>query len=164
MTIEEINDSFNEIYKPDDNQREQNKPEHDFKPGNMVHYKDDLFDLTNPCEVISIAGSNIQPLELRGQNGRVEWVDIRDVLPVEMESGLDDIQDEINKPGHYHKGGMDVIGYAELKLPPEQLKGAYRFNVMKYITRYEDKGQPLKDLRKCRVYLDKLIEMESDTE
>lgn len=69
---------------------------------------------------------------------------------------------EVYKPEHYHKGGLDVIGFAEMKLTPEQLKGAYRFNVMKYITRYEDKGQPLKDLKKCRVYLDKLIEMESD--
>ena len=70
--------------------------------------------------------------------------------------------DEINKPAHYHKGGMDVIGYAELKLPLEQLKGAYRFNVMKYITRYEDKGTPLKDLKKCSFYIDKLIALEAD--
>lgn len=70
--------------------------------------------------------------------------------------------DEINKPEHYHKGGMDVIGFAELKLTPEQLKGAYRFNVMKYITRFEDKGQPLKDLNKCKFYIEKLIELEAD--
>ena len=75
---------------------------------------------------------------------------------------MDKEHDIINRPSHYFRGGMDVIGYAELKLPSEQLKGAYRFNVMKYITRFEDKGQPMKDLNKCKFYIEKLIELEAD--
>jgi hypothetical protein len=33
------------------------------------------------------------------------------------------IEDEINKPSHYHKGGIDVIGFAELHYSKEELKG-----------------------------------------
>jgi hypothetical protein len=33
-------------------------------------------------------------------------------------------------------------------------------NVVKYVTRYPFKGQPLEDLKKARHYLDKLIELE----
>jgi hypothetical protein len=33
-------------------------------------------------------------------------------------------------------------------------------NAVKYITRYQDKGRPLEDLRKARWYLDQLIKEE----
>lgn len=68
-------------------------------------------------------------------------------------------EDLINKPSHYHKGGIDVIGFAELHFPKEQLKGFFRINSLKYLDRYEEKGG-LQDLKKSRFYLDKLIELE----
>jgi hypothetical protein len=68
-------------------------------------------------------------------------------------------KDDINHPLHYHKGGIDVIAFAELHFPKEQLKGFHRINCIKYIDRYEDKGG-VKDLKKARFYLDKLIELE----
>jgi hypothetical protein len=67
--------------------------------------------------------------------------------------------DEINKPGHYWKGGIDVIGFAELHFPKEQLKGFFRINSLKYLDRYEEKGG-VKDLKKAKFYLDKLIALE----
>lgn len=70
-----------------------------------------------------------------------------------------EVQDVINKPYHYHKGGIDVIGFAEKKLPKEQLRGFYKINVLKYVTRYEDKNG-LEDLEKADFYLQKLIGLE----
>lgn len=67
--------------------------------------------------------------------------------------------DVINHPNHYHKGGIDVIGFAEMKLPKEQLIGFCRINVLKYVTRYDLKNG-VEDLKKARNYLDKLIELE----
>jgi len=64
------------------------------------------------------------------------------------------------KPDHYHKGGIDVIGFAELQFDNSELKGFHRINVLKYVTRYDKKGTPLQDLQKAAVYLNKLIEME----
>lgn len=65
--------------------------------------------------------------------------------------------DDINTPDHYHKGGIDVIGYAEQKFSKEELKGFYRINVIKYTTRYDLKGTPVKDLNKAKRYIEKLI-------
>lgn len=67
--------------------------------------------------------------------------------------------DLINKPDHYHKNGIDVIGFAQMQLPPEQLKGFCRVNVLKYVTRY-DRKNGVQDLEKARFYIDKLIELE----
>lgn len=69
------------------------------------------------------------------------------------------IEDEINKPGHYHKGGIDVIGFAELHYAKAELRGFYRINCIKYLDRYEKKGGK-KDLKKCEFYLHKLMELE----
>lgn len=72
------------------------------------------------------------------------------------------MEDLINKPEHYHKGGIDVIGFCEGKLSPERRAGFYQMNVLKYVTRYQDKGELKKDLSKAKFYLDKLIELENE--
>jgi len=64
------------------------------------------------------------------------------------------------KPDHYHRGGIDVIGFSELQFDHQELKGFHRINILKYVTRYDKKGTPLQDLEKAAVYLNKLIEME----
>lgn len=76
------------------------------------------------------------------------------------EKHADEYEDtEIHTPTHYHSGGIDVIGFAEKQFSKEQLIGSHRINVLKYVTRFDKKGEPLKDLKKARVYLDKLIEI-----
>jgi hypothetical protein len=70
-------------------------------------------------------------------------------------------EDEINKPSHYHKGGIDVIGFAELHYSKEELKGFYRINIIKYVDRYDTKGG-LKSLEKAEFYLKKLMELETN--
>lgn len=67
--------------------------------------------------------------------------------------------DITNKPLHYHKNGIDVIGFSEAQFSKEELKGFYRINVLKYVTRFDIKDSALPDLEKASFYLDKLIEM-----
>jgi hypothetical protein len=69
-------------------------------------------------------------------------------------------EDVINAPSHYHKGGIDVIGFAEAHYTKDELKGFYRINVIKYVDRY-DKKNGLQDLKKAKFYLNKLIELEN---
>lgn len=73
---------------------------------------------------------------------------------------IEPIEDIINKPTHYHKGGIDVIGYAEQKFTKEELRGFFRINVLKYVTRYEQKGG-IADLDKASFYINKLKELEA---
>ena len=70
------------------------------------------------------------------------------------------MSDEINKPLHYHRGGIDVIGFAEKQFSVEERRGFYRISALKYITRFQDKGAPVKDLNKAKFFIDKLIELE----
>ncbi|WP_394139588.1 DUF3310 domain-containing protein [Cytobacillus oceanisediminis] len=68
--------------------------------------------------------------------------------------------DVINHPSHYHSNGIDVIGFSELQFDKEQLKGFYRINVLKYVTRY-DRKNGVQDLEKAEFYLNKLKELEN---
>lgn len=63
------------------------------------------------------------------------------------------------KPSYYHTGNIDVIKFAEENFVPAELKGFYRMNVLKYVTRF-DKKNGLEDLRKADFYLQKLIALE----
>ena len=73
----------------------------------------------------------------------------------------EEIEDIINKPLHYFRGGIDVIGFAERQFSVEERRGFYRISALKYITRFQDKGAPVKDLNKAKFFIDKLIELES---
>ncbi|ULT55417.1 DUF3310 domain-containing protein [Neobacillus drentensis] len=79
----------------------------------------------------------------------------------EWELPVLEFEDEINKPSHYHKGGIDVIGFSKLHYSKEELKGFYRINIIKYVDRYDKKGG-VKSLEKAEFYLKKLKELESN--
>ena len=70
------------------------------------------------------------------------------------------MSDDINKPLHYFRGGIDVIGFAERQFSVEERRGFYRISALKYITRFQDKGAPVKDLNKAKFFIDKLIDLE----
>lgn len=70
------------------------------------------------------------------------------------------MSDEINFPAHYFRGGIDVIGFAEKQFSAEERRGFYRISALKYITRFQDKGAPVKDLNKAIFFINKLIELE----
>ena len=71
------------------------------------------------------------------------------------------MSDDINKPLHYFRGGIDVIGFAERQFSVEERRGFYRISALKYVTRFRDKGAPVKDLNKAKFFIDKLIELET---
>ena len=73
---------------------------------------------------------------------------------------MDKGHDIINKPTWYHRGGIDVIGFAEKQFSEEERRGFYRISALKYVTRFQDKGAPIKDLNKAKFFIDKLIELE----
>ena len=62
-----------------------------------------------------------------------------------------------DKPAHYDTG-IDTIAFMRANCPPEQVEGFLRGNAIKYLQRYDRKSQAVSDLKKCRHYLDMLIE------
>lgn len=91
----------------------------------------------------------------------VKWEDKEPhpVFPITKEDYDLIEEDNVNKPTHYHKNGIDVIGFSEAQFSKEEQKGFHRINAIKYITRY-DRKNGVEDLRKAKFYIDKLIEME----
>jgi len=66
--------------------------------------------------------------------------------------------DFVNRPPHYTQGGIETIDFMRAKMTHEQFEGYLVGNVIKYISRYNQKGDPIKDLNKAHVYLKWLIE------
>lgn len=60
--------------------------------------------------------------------------------------------DNINHPEHYC-GKIETIDYIRDKLDDTAYRGYCLGNVIKYISRYDKKGEPLQDLKKAWVYL-----------
>lgn len=66
-------------------------------------------------------------------------------------------QDVVNKPPHYTMGGIEVYDFIsswDMSFPEG--------NVIKYVVRAPYKGQHVRDLKKARWYLDKLIAAAED--
>ena len=73
-----------------------------------------------------------------------------------------DMNDNINNPSHYQgRYGMESIDALRNFMIPEQLKGFYLGNALKYILRHQKKNG-LEDLKKARKNLDWLIEEMDD--
>jgi hypothetical protein len=62
------------------------------------------------------------------------------------------MEDKINHPQHYTRGGIECIDYIE-SWGMDYKQG----NIIKYVTRFKDKGG-VEDLKKARWYIDRLIE------
>jgi len=73
------------------------------------------------------------------------------------------MSDPVNSPAHYDGyNGVDCITAMEAMVGPEGFAAHLRCQVLKYLWRYEDKGNPAQDLNKARFYLDRLIELAED--
>ena len=70
------------------------------------------------------------------------------------------VEDVVNNPSHYNKGGIECIEAIEQSMTPSSFKGYLKGNVQKYMWRYESKAKPAEDLKKARWYLNKLIEVQ----
>lgn len=66
--------------------------------------------------------------------------------------------DPVNYPTHYTQGGIECIEAIEAALSPSGFKGYLKGNVMKYLWRYEHKGNMVQDLEKAQWYLERLTE------
>ena len=70
---------------------------------------------------------------------------------------VDPLKDDVNRPEHYTLGKIEVFDF----IKAWDLSFA-EGNVVKYTVRAPYKGNRLKDLKKARWYLDKLIEEASN--
>jgi superfamily II helicase len=66
---------------------------------------------------------------------------------------------QILTPSYYWKGGIDVIEFAKMHFPKQQVIGFLRINALKYLVRYDEKGG-VDDLDKSMNYTRMLKEME----
>lgn len=64
--------------------------------------------------------------------------------------------DNVNKPAHYTKGGIECIDAIQAALSPVEFVGYCKGNVIKYIWREKHKGG-VEDLKKAGWYITKLL-------
>ncbi|MFZ6872844.1 DUF3310 domain-containing protein [Undibacterium sp. Di27W] len=68
--------------------------------------------------------------------------------------------DPVNTPQHYTAGGIEFIDILRAKLTPEELRGYFKGNVIKYVIRAELKDG-LQDYQKCARYANWLAQSET---
>jgi hypothetical protein len=68
--------------------------------------------------------------------------------------------DKIN-PNHYKFGGIETIDYIAAKMTSEAFEGYLQGNVIKYISRYNEKNG-IEDLHKAEWYLCRLINLKEN--
>ena len=83
---------------------------------------------------------------------------IDNVSPVEWDS----LRKTVEQPDHYNKGAIEAIEAIKASMPEHEFKGYLKGNALKYLWRYDYKGKPVEDLRKCRWYIDRLIKELND--
>ncbi len=66
--------------------------------------------------------------------------------------------DNVDRPEHYNKFGIECITAIKASMSDEEFKGYLKGNLIKYTWRYSYKSKPLEDLKKAKWYLNKLIE------
>lgn len=66
-------------------------------------------------------------------------------------------KDPVKRPQHYTLGKVECIEAIQASMTRHAFAGYLKGNVMKYLWRYETKGQHLQDLLKAEWYLKSLI-------
>jgi hypothetical protein len=81
------------------------------------------------------------------------------MFPQEMreEMCVPTIGSAVHHPAHYTKGGIETIDFIRAKLGAEGFRAYCLGNVLKYVTRWQDKNGE-EDLKKALVYLEWAIE------
>jgi len=67
-------------------------------------------------------------------------------------------------PAHYQKDGQDLLSHLEHILPEEEMRGAYRFNIMKYATRAGRKDDITLEIDKIIQYAKRWKQFEQSLE
>ena len=73
---------------------------------------------------------------------------------------IDDVfdkDDSVNSPPHYLKGKKETIDVIKDCMTDDEYHGYLKGNVLKYVSRYKFKGEPLEDLHKAQWYLNRLF-------
>lgn len=65
--------------------------------------------------------------------------------------------DNVNSPKHYLKGKKETIDVIRDCMTNDEYHGYLKGNILKYVSRYKFKGEPLQDLHKAEWYLKRLI-------
>ena len=65
--------------------------------------------------------------------------------------------DNVNSPSHYKHGKKETIDVIRDCMTGDEYHGYLKGNVLKYVSRYKIKGEPLEDLQKANWYLNRLI-------
>ena len=67
------------------------------------------------------------------------------------------VDDTVNSPLHYLKGKKETIDVIKDCMTDDEYHGYLKGNVLKYVSRYKFKCEPLEDLQKAQWYLNRLI-------
>lgn len=67
--------------------------------------------------------------------------------------------DLVNHPEHYTSGSIECIDAIKASMSFDDFCGYLKGNVIKYLWRYNHKGNPIQDLKKAQWYLTKLIDI-----
>ena len=70
--------------------------------------------------------------------------------------------DNVNSPSHYKHGKKETIDVIRDCMESDEYHGYLKGNVLKYVSRYKFKGEPLKDLEKAQWYLNRLVKEVKD--
>ena len=65
--------------------------------------------------------------------------------------------DNVNAPAHYLHGRKETIDVISDCMTDDEYHGYLKGNILKYVSRYKFKGEPLEDLQKANWYLNRLI-------
>ena len=67
------------------------------------------------------------------------------------------VEDKVNSPSHYLKGRKETIDVIQDGMTDDEYHGYLKGNILKYVSRYKFKGEPLEDLKKAQWYLNRLV-------
>ena len=66
--------------------------------------------------------------------------------------------DNVVRPSHYLHGKKETIEVIRDCMTSDEFHGYLKGNILKYVSRYKFKGEPLEDLQKAHWYLNRLIQ------
>lgn len=130
-----------------------------FKAGDKVRKKDGSKFLNGrkEAEVTKVTGTTVVLNEIIGvHESKLEKVEEKSLEDTAYELGAKST-DNIN-PDHYKTGGIETIDYIKAKLTEEEYKGYLKGNIIKYISRAEQKNG-VEDYKKAQWYTNRLVEV-----
>lgn len=101
--------------------------------------------------VVEYVDGIINTVTIVGDNQKLVWGDFSQFRLKETLVNPE-VTEDIESPQRYNKGSIEVWDFIL-----DQSMGFLEGNIIKYISRYKEKGG-IKDLEKAKVYLEKLIE------